>query len=525
MTSTIKVDTISENTSANGVAVDGVTIKDGNVGAAGTATSVAGIPFFSDTTNGSIYTHDVSGTDDTAANNTAFGLTAMDAITTGDSNVAIGHAAGSAMTTSEKNVIVGKDAGLVKADSSNRGVHIGFESAKGLTTGSDILSIGYQSYLAADTETHNLAIGRAALGGSINGGEYNVAIGNYSLDALTSGDYNTALGYASGTELTTGERNVFIGHEAGKDCIGGGQNVAIGDAAGSGALSTAAGRNVMIGRNAGQGVTSGESNIYVGFEAGKATTIASNNVAVGYQSLDAVVVERQCVAIGGYALTAHRTTASSVNDTGNTAVGYLAGSEITTGAGNTLLGATAGEDLVGGSNNLFLGMLTQANGGSASYQFVIGHNVQAYTNSTTTIGYDTTEISTSHGSTSWAAQSDERYKKDITDSTAGLSFIDDLRPVTFKWKLKNEIDSNLYGYDADSTEPTGPNTLTQHGFIAQEVKTALDNHSEVKDGQEFWKQADSTRSNKQYIAPTGIIPMMVKAIQELSAKVKALEEA
>ena len=46
MTSTIKVDTISENTSANGVAVDGVTLKDGAVGAAGTATSVAGIPLY-----------------------------------------------------------------------------------------------------------------------------------------------------------------------------------------------------------------------------------------------------------------------------------------------------------------------------------------------------------------------------------------------------------------------------------------------------------------------------------------------
>ena len=76
MTSTIKVDTISENTSANGVAVDGVTLKDGAVGAAGTATSVAGIPFFQGDT-GSIYTHDVSGTDSTAQYNTAYGLTAM----------------------------------------------------------------------------------------------------------------------------------------------------------------------------------------------------------------------------------------------------------------------------------------------------------------------------------------------------------------------------------------------------------------------------------------------------------------
>ena len=33
MTSTIKVDTISENTSANGVAVDGVTLKDGGIAA------------------------------------------------------------------------------------------------------------------------------------------------------------------------------------------------------------------------------------------------------------------------------------------------------------------------------------------------------------------------------------------------------------------------------------------------------------------------------------------------------------
>ena len=92
MSSEIKVDTISENTSANGVVIDSVTLKDGAVGATGTATSVAGIPFFRGDT-GSIYTHDVSGTDDSAQYNTAYGLTALDAITTGDKNIAIGYAA------------------------------------------------------------------------------------------------------------------------------------------------------------------------------------------------------------------------------------------------------------------------------------------------------------------------------------------------------------------------------------------------------------------------------------------------
>jgi len=45
------------------------------------ATSYNGIPFFSDVANGSMYTHDVSGTDNTAQFNTAYGFAAMDAIT------------------------------------------------------------------------------------------------------------------------------------------------------------------------------------------------------------------------------------------------------------------------------------------------------------------------------------------------------------------------------------------------------------------------------------------------------------
>jgi len=166
MTSTIKVDTISENTSANGVAVDGVTLKDGAVGAAGTATSVAGIPFYS-TGGNSIYTHDVSGTDDTAAQNAAYGFGALDAVTTGDHNTAIGFGALTSNTTGARNVALGR----VALD-------------------------------APDTENDNLAIGYNALAGAINGGEFNVAIGNNSLDALTSGDNNTAVGYNAGTSMT-----------------------------------------------------------------------------------------------------------------------------------------------------------------------------------------------------------------------------------------------------------------------------------------------------------------------------------
>ena len=180
MTSTIKVDTISENTSANGVAVDGVTLKDGAVGAAGTATSVAGIPFYRGPGDSkSIYTHDVSGTDNDALFNTGYGLAALDAITTGDENVALGYAALSALTTGTRNIAIGR-----------------------------------QTADEFDTENDNLAIGRSALGGAVAGGEFNVAIGNYSLDALTSGDKNTAVGYNAGTAITTGSENTALGESA-----------------------------------------------------------------------------------------------------------------------------------------------------------------------------------------------------------------------------------------------------------------------------------------------------------------------
>ena len=61
----------------------------------------------------------------------------------------------------------------------------------------------------------------------------------------------------------------------------------------------------------------------------------------------------------------------------------------------------------------------------------------------------------------------------------------------------------------------------QHGFIAQEVKTAIDNHSELKNGFGMW--AEDPTDGRQRLSPSELIPMLTKAIQELSAKVETLE--
>ena len=62
---------------------------------------------------------------------------------------------------------------------------------------------------------------------------------------------------------------------------------------------------------------------------------------------------------------------------------------------------------------------------------------------------------------------------------------------------------------------------THHGFIAQEVKVAIDNHLELKDGFQMW--AEDPTDGRQRLADGALIPILVKAIQELTARIATLE--
>jgi len=223
--------------------------------------------------------------------------------------------------------------------------------------------------------------------------------------------------------------------------------------------------------------TTGSSNTAIGIDALLSNTTASNNTAVGKDSLKA------------------NTTGAS-----NTAVGQSAGDSITTGTGNTLIGLGADTTAVDSVNTIVLGV-----------------NVSGATNFTT-LGNGVNDIRASHGTATWAAVSDQRYKKDITDSTAGLSFINALQPRTFNYKTLGELPETFRAYKADSTE-VYKSSQTQHGFIAQEVKAAIDADSSIKDGFKLW---DDREDGSQEVAETALIPILVKAIQEADAKIEAL---
>jgi hypothetical protein len=387
------------------------------IGATGTANTLAGIPFFSDTTNGSMYTHDVSGTDSTAAGNTAFGFTSMDAITTGDDNtamgenamgglqdgvenVAIGKNSMLAATSASQNTCVGLNSGAALSSGSGYNVLLGHGAGAAMTSGNRNIAIGVSSMDGFDTETHNLGIGISALGGSVAGGEYNVAVGNYTLDALTSADYCTAVGYQAGSTLTTG------------------------------------------------GYTT----------------------AVGYQAM----------------------SAGNVTGAYNTAVGVQALNNVTSGANNTCVGYSAGNDSLSSI-------------GTVSNYIVLGNN----SNTDFVAKVDVT------------AGSDRRDKTDIEDlpEAAGLNFVNQLRPVTYVWDNR----SNYYPHTHEKygERDHSKKELRVHpGFISQEVKEI-----EKSIGWEDDHIVNTENDNSWKLKYSALIPILTKAIQELSEKVKALEDA
>ena len=103
--------------------------------------------------------------------------------------------------------------------------------------------------------------------------------------------------------------------------------------------------------------------------------------------------------------------------------------------------------------------------------------------------------------------SDSRVKTNVVNLEKGLSDIKSLRPVSFNW---------IDGFCDEEK-----NTL--YGFIAQEVQTVDSNL--IQDFSQEITVKDTKIENVLRVNEKFIIPMLVKAIQELSAKVEALEAA
>jgi len=103
--------------------------------------------------------------------------------------------------------------------------------------------------------------------------------------------------------------------------------------------------------------------------------------------------------------------------------------------------------------------------------------------------------------------SDERLKENMIELTDGLSKIEELKPISFNWK--DGWNKSLDG-------------VTQYGFGAQTTK-AVDEILVEPFGTRDVELNGETIENPLRVNEKYIIPLLVKAVQELSAEVAALK--
>ena len=154
---------------------------------------------------------------------------------------------------------------------------------------------------------------------------------------------------------------------------------------------------------------------------------------------------------------------------------------------------------------------------SAAHRITIGNNISSVGDNYFTFGKDGNRVYNLFSSNaSWTRSSDERLKTNIQNDTLGLDFINRLQPRTFQWKPSNEVPQTLTdSYSATNKMDT---SVVMNGFIAQEVKKALDDSSAGTQG--IWStEPDGT----QALSREMMIMPLVNAIKELSAKVAELE--
>ncbi len=384
--------------------------------------------------------------------------------------------------------------------------------------------------------TSNFRAGVNAGNSIQSGGNYNVTVGDEAGTALTTGDDNTFIGYAAGDATTTATDNVAVGHDAFTANSTGIDNVAVG--ANALMTNTTADANTALGYQALKTNSTGHSNVAVGKNSLKVNTTAHNNTAVGYNSMLATTTGDTNCAFGKDSLKTcttgtnntalgHNTLGASTTGTSNSAVGDQAGAAVTTGNENTYIGLQAGLVATTGSNNTAVGSAAGIGLTTGGNNVLLGNDAGrsgspggAVTSANHKICIGDENIDGAHIQVDWTVASDERDKTDFTALDLGLDFVKELEPVTYKWDKRAK-----YGEDVSTITHDGTHKedWLDVGFKAQAVE-ALEKAAGHTIADKTNLTTNLTDDGKQYgLTYSKFVPILVKAIQELSEKVAALE--
>jgi hypothetical protein len=114
--------------------------------------------------------------------------------------------------------------------------------------------------------------------------------------------------------------------------------------------------------------------------------------------------------------------------------------------------------------------------------------------------------------------SDERLKENISTITTPLAKINAITGRTFTWKSEANMSAGTkYGIIAQELEPIIPDLV----FNGSGIRT-FDENGNLKEENEKRLETDEYAKS---VTMSGLIPVLIEAVKELSAKVEALENA
>jgi hypothetical protein len=418
-------------------------------------------------------------------------------------------------------------------------------SAKGtgkVRTNADLLIGGFVSAgNGTGGFSANTIFGESVLSSNVSG-EYITAVGTNAAASVTTAQYLTAFGNGAGQTVTTSNKHSAFGYRAlfsmntmadsgdnwnGCTAVGfralqnniGLSSVSDSVGVGAGALysSTTGTLNVALGNGALYSATSGSGNVAVGW---KALFLHNNTdaVGIGYNAA-AAMVNSPITAVGSGAAEAatagsvtaigYRALNVSTNGTDITAVGSQALLNCVAGCNNnTVVGAKAGNNMTFGTSNTYVGASVVASTtSSTSNEIAIGASVTGKGSNTAFIG-GTSGAYNGKNVTTWETTSDQRIKRNIVDSPKGLAEINQLRVRNFQYKEEADMPKTEDGTPV--VVGLDPNKQVT-SFVAQEIQTV------------FPEAVASHAHGILSVSADPVFYAMVKAIQELTARLEALE--
>ena len=326
------------------------------------------------------------------------------------------------------------------------------------------------AFVKTNTNFDILSTTSKLTGGDLNVNGINIGSANY---------YNSTRVGESALNVNAGNDNTAVGWSSLSSHTSGGFNTALGS--GAMRLSNGAIKNTAVGGSALQSSTA-QSNSAFGFEAARSNTSGTNNTAIGGGALFSNQIRNDNTAIGGGALY------FNTQYNGSTGLGY--------------------DSNVNGDNQIQLG-----NTVSTPYAY------QALVN-----------------------RSDLRDKTEVRDTVLGLDFINELRPVDYKWDMREDyrnekpiqgdlsdeefnflMNEYLEASKVDNLSHDGTHTRIRfhHGLIAQEVQDVIEASGVDFGG--FQDHKVNGGGDVLSLGYTELIAPMIKAIQELTARINILE--